>query len=356
MPVRSRIVSLDEFKRLPSRLRMAGLPPLFTTFALTICVGVFLLDSFGVALPVSAVCISPSAVVTRFQVYRFLFAPFYHGGIFHILFNSLALYFLGGDFERAVGTLAALYTTFIVFIPAIGVSHVAIAYLFDALAGTTLRNNCAIGISAIIFSLIVISVQYTDTVSFFGLFDLPANVYPFFLLVVLSLLSPGLSFVGHLSGILVGYGLVSGFFVRIVPSDDSLDGWDTRLGLKNLPLHLSNPDAGGTGWSMQGPGLPTSNASSSSGAPTTSLSGFVDIMKSWISGLTGGGSSTTQPFSGQGQTVGSRPAAGQERRGIPTSSRLLSSPSSPTPGATPARPTPSSSSESQGHEGGENTS
>lgn len=328
-PTQSRSGILRDLGQLPRRVRMAGLPPLFTTCALSLCVLVYFLQVFAVAPPLSAVCIAPSAVVTRFQVYRFLFAPFFHSGIFHILFNGIALYFLGSDFERGVGTLAALYTTLIVFVPAIGACHVAVAYLFDALAGTTLRNNCAIGISGILFALIVISVQFTETVSFFGLFELPANVYPFFLLVVLSLLSPGLSFVGHLSGILVGYGLISGFFIRIVPSDDALDRFDSSLGLKNLPLHVSNPDAVGSGWSMQGPGLRTNN-STASGAPTSSLSGFVDVMKAWVSGLTGGSTNSTEPFSGEGHALGSRPVD-QERRGIPASSRLLSSPSARPP-------------------------
>lgn len=41
--------------------------------------------------------------------------------------------------------------------------------------------------------------------SIFGLFTVPPRVYPWALLLVFQLLMPGVSFLGHLSGILAGY-------------------------------------------------------------------------------------------------------------------------------------------------------
>jgi len=54
--------------------------------------------------------------------------------------------------------------------------------------------------------------------SIFGLFNVPAKLYPWVLLVILSLLLPNISFLGHLSGILVGVLFVSGFCNLIIPS------------------------------------------------------------------------------------------------------------------------------------------
>jgi membrane associated rhomboid family serine protease len=307
---------------------MARLPPLFTTACMASAVLVYLLGALGVGLGAQDACLRPSSVLTRFQVYRILLSPFYHSGIIHILFNMFAFYFLGGDFERQVGTLAAAYTTMIIFIPATGALHTATAYLFDALAGTTLRSNCAVGLSGIIFALIVVQLKFVETVSFFGFFTLPANVYPWFLLVALSLLSPGLSFVGHLSGILVGYGLSNAIFSRIIPSDAAFDSFDSRLGLKALPLHCANPDAGVSAWA-QSPGLPTTTETSSS---TSTLAEWASAAQSWVSGVTSRGS-VPAAFAGTGHVLGT-PSESRPSGGVPPSSRLLAG--SAAPAASPA--------------------
>jgi membrane associated rhomboid family serine protease len=319
---RSNIATLEQFTSRSWRSKMS-LPPLFTTCCISACLGVYLLGAFGVGLRPPDVCLLPSAVLSRFQIYRILLAPWYHGGFIHILFNMLALYFMGSDFERQVGSLAAAYTTLVVLIPLIGVLHTATAYFFDALAGSSLRNNCAVGISGVIFSLIVVQLKYAETVSFFGFFSLPANVYPFFLLVVLSLLSPGLSFIGHLSGIIVGYGLIYAFFTRIIPSDAAFDAFDTRLGLKSLPLHCANPDAAVSAWA-QNSGLPTTN----SAGQTSSISGLAEVMKAWFAGLSSGGRQASSAFTGEGHTLGSSSSGGAAQGRIPASSRLLAGASS----------------------------
>jgi hypothetical protein len=36
--------------------------------------------------------------------------------------------------------------------------------------------------------------------SLFGIFDVPAKIYPWILLILIQLLMPGASFIGHLSG------------------------------------------------------------------------------------------------------------------------------------------------------------
>lgn len=66
-------------------------------------------------------------------------------------------------------------------------------------------NQCSLGFSGIIFGLIVINTKISEIseYSFFGLFSIPAKYYPYILLIVWQLLFPSISFLGHLSGILV---------------------------------------------------------------------------------------------------------------------------------------------------------
>lgn len=302
--LRSNVVTLDSTALRLRRPAMSA-PPLFTAAAMTVCGALYLLGAVGLAPGAAAVCLLPSAVVGHGQLQRVLLAPWFHSGFVHVAFNAAALYFVMADFERAVGSAAAAYATLVVLAPVGGALHVGASYFIDALAGTALRNDCAVGISGVIFSLIVVQLKHAEAVSFFGLFTLPARVYPFFLLVVLSLLSPGLSFLGHLSGIAVGYALTHAVFTRAIPSDAAFDAFDDRLNLKSLPLHVSNPDAAASAWlsASASPRLPIS-------APPpqqqSSFTAAADVMRSWLSGLSGGsgGGAGSGAFAGQGHTLG----------------------------------------------------
>lgn len=327
--LRSNVVTLSS-PALRLRRPAMSAPPLFTATAMAACTCVYLLGLAGLAPRAGAVCLLPSAVVAHLQLYRVVLAPWFHSGFVHLAFNAVALYFLGAEFERAVGSTAAAYATLVVLAPVGGALHVAAAYFTDALAGTTLRGNCAVGISGVLFALIVVQLKHAETVSFFGLFTLPARVYPFFLLVVLSLLSPGLSFLGHLSGIAVGYALTHAVFTRIIPSDAAFDAFDDRLNLKSLPLHVANPDAATSAWLAAAPGLPTSTAPQQQ----SPLTAAADVMRSWIAGLSGGGagrgsSGGSSAFSGQGHTLGAATAGVRSGSGT-AGSRLLASADSAT--------------------------
>lgn len=110
---------------------------------MAICLLVFVLQSFHIGTGLSSTCLKPSALVSQFQLYRIFSAPFCHAGLLHIFFNLLALYFLGVDFERQVGTLAACYTVLIVIIPLSGIVHVGLAYAADAIGSLHLRFDCS---------------------------------------------------------------------------------------------------------------------------------------------------------------------------------------------------------------------
>lgn len=66
--------------------------------------------------------------------------------------------------------------------------------------------SCAVGYSGILFAYMVISTKYEPwDRNLFGIFQMSAAVYPWVLLLITSLLFPGVSFLGHLSGLLSGY-------------------------------------------------------------------------------------------------------------------------------------------------------
>jgi hypothetical protein len=54
------------------------------------------------------------------------------------------------------------------------------------------------------------------------MFNVPARIYPFVLLILLQVLIPGISFLGHLSGILIGILISIGAVNILLPSQELL--------------------------------------------------------------------------------------------------------------------------------------
>jgi membrane associated rhomboid family serine protease len=295
--------------------------------------------------------------------------PFFHGGFLHLGLNMFSFYILGSDFENQVGTLGAAYTVLLIVIPFSGVTHTILSYVFDGLSGMSTRSNCAspcahhlqptwnwsfscispsragclfgtpiltwqdhffcgfscclaVGISGVLFALIVLALEMSpsDAISFFGLFSLPKKFYPWFLLAVLSLLSPGLSFMGHLAGIVIGYGIFYNVFGLLLPPDAKVEELETRLGLKSLPLYRGNPICNGNAaldmFSRQE--LPTGTGNPSDGSTGHSqISQWFQVLKAWFTGLNP--SLSREPFLGEGQRLD----GAATRSGVPLSSRLL---------------------------------
>lgn len=97
----------------------------------------------------------------RFAVYRIYTSVIFHGSLLHVLFNMLALVPLGSELERVMGSIRLSYITILL------ATSNAILHLFIALLAANnpfylvqyLMNECAIGFSGILFSMIVIETS-----------------------------------------------------------------------------------------------------------------------------------------------------------------------------------------------------
>ncbi|KAG2683209.1 hypothetical protein I3760_10G021800 [Carya illinoinensis] len=207
---------------LPTRLGQwwDGIP--FLTSAVVVVCGIIYLvcllvgyDSFF------EICFLPSAVLSRFQVYRIYTSIFFHGSLLHVLFNMLALIPLGSELERIMGSVRFLYTI-ILLATSNAIFHLLIALVvahnpFHRVL--LFMNECSIGLSGIIFSMIVIETRLSgiQSRSVFGLFNVPAIWYALILLIVLQLLMTNVSLLGHLCGILSGFAYTYGLFNFLMP-------------------------------------------------------------------------------------------------------------------------------------------
>ncbi|XP_031381742.1 rhomboid-like protein 15 isoform X2 [Punica granatum] len=207
---------------LPTRVSQwwEGIP--FLTSAIVIICGVIYLvclltgyDSF------EEICFWPLAVIHKFQVYRIYTSVIFHGSLLHVMFNMLALVPLGSELERLMGSVRLLYIMILLAISN-AFLHLLIAFLVahnPFHPSQYLMNECAIGFSGILFSLIVIetSLSGAQSRSIFGLFNVPAKWYPWILLVIFQVLMSNVSLLGHLCGILSGFAYSYGLFNILIP-------------------------------------------------------------------------------------------------------------------------------------------
>ncbi|PIN18264.1 Rhomboid family protein [Handroanthus impetiginosus] len=207
---------------LPTRLNQwwEGIP--FLTSAIVIVCGIIYLVCLFVGYDSFVeVCFLPSAIVSRFQVYRFYTAILFHGSLLHYLFNMLALVPMGSELERIMGSIRLSYIV-ILLATSNAILHLLMALLVahnPFRHDPYLMDQCSIGFSGILFSMIVIetSLSGVQSRSFFGLFNVPAQWYVWILLVVFQLLMTNVSLLGHLCGILSGYAYIFGLFNVLIP-------------------------------------------------------------------------------------------------------------------------------------------
>jgi membrane associated rhomboid family serine protease len=121
--------------------------------------------------------------------YRLATSMFVHVGVLHLLFNMAALWWLGSVVERSLGTLRFLAVYFVS-----GLAGSAGALVFDPLDLTAGASAAVIGIMA---ALVTMEWLRTGTLYVYGAVFIG-------LLLALSLVSDGLSFGGHLGGVIGG--------------------------------------------------------------------------------------------------------------------------------------------------------
>ncbi|KJE92416.1 hypothetical protein CAOG_003393 [Capsaspora owczarzaki ATCC 30864] len=195
--------------------------PLATRAVLLVCTAVFVLAATG-AVPqiVQHGAAAPYRDLT--QPWRLFTHMLIHEQLWHIVLNMMTFVPLAAASERAHGSIALVLL--LLELSLLGeLVHVAIAALLLAAGFPAAYYTTSIGMSGVIFSLLVISIHRTANASaaneqrsLCAIFTVPSSVYPWALLLVIQAFIPSVSFLGHLSGILVGYLFCLGLFDLIV--------------------------------------------------------------------------------------------------------------------------------------------
>eukprot|EP00903_Cladosiphon_okamuranus_P018372 g16901.t1 len=194
--------------------------PLCTLSFATLCVGIhvynFLFDT-----KTRNFFLVPSRVIYLGEYYRVITGALLHGNLMHIMFNMMSFLSIGSDLEKAYGTLSLLFTILWSMILG-GAIHCTCEWMMTVWITHEMSyvHQASVGFSGVIFTLALVeSYRSTEaTRAVFGYFHVPTRMYPWVLLVLLSVVMPGISFAGHLSGILVGVLHVYGLTKPFMPS------------------------------------------------------------------------------------------------------------------------------------------
>ena len=207
--------------------------PLWTGAVFAVCCSLSVL-SFVLGIRSPSVCLSPYLVLVGGQVWRLFTAPLFHIGLMHVALNMMAWTQLGPSLERLVGTVQFIWLT-LVFATLGGLLH--------SLAGVSGGGReCAVGLSGVIFSLVVVDSHLTPTATrtLFGIVNVSTRWYPLALLAALQLLLPSASVLGHLAGVLVGYAYCWGYLNWAVLSPTAVN---TLERTRYMTMVVSRPNA-----------------------------------------------------------------------------------------------------------------
>ncbi|XP_078472903.1 rhomboid-related protein 4 [Lampetra planeri] len=159
-----------------------------------------------------ATCLGVEAVWGRCDWRRLALAPVHHADDMHLYFNMISALWKGVALEGRLGSVR--FGTLLLVLSALtGVVQLALAAALAFATGSySYMEQCAIGFSGVLFGLKVINNHYNPGGVTYVMNTFPVqNRYACWAeLVVIHLLVPRASFIGHLSGILVGLFYVHG--------------------------------------------------------------------------------------------------------------------------------------------------
>jgi rhomboid domain-containing protein 1 len=180
--------------------------------------------------PLLSLTLCPRLIWGLGDYYRIITSALYHGGLLHIGMNMLSMVALGGLLEKRIGSLAL---AFLVLLSILGTAalYLSVSWLIYFVLGySSLLYQHSIGFSGVLFHLSVLECHGgpLQARSLFGMVSVSPVLYPWVLLIALQFFMPNLSFLGHLSGILLGTLQTFGYLECCLPQEGTLRTFDTH--------------------------------------------------------------------------------------------------------------------------------
>ncbi|XP_028275474.1 rhomboid-related protein 4 [Parambassis ranga] len=163
------------------------------------------------AAPLMQACVSVQQAYWHKDWRRLLLSPLHHVDDWHLYFNMASFLWKGRGLERRLGGPWFVYLLS-VFSLLTGLVYLVLeALLTELTQDQSYSKECAVGFSGVLFALKVLNNHYNPGGATYVMGLLVPNRYVSWVeLVLIHVTSPGTSFIGHLSGILVGLLYTSG--------------------------------------------------------------------------------------------------------------------------------------------------
>ncbi|XP_031478100.1 RHOMBOID-like protein 13 [Nymphaea colorata] len=147
--------------------------------------------------------------------WRLITSAFSHISVIHLVFNMSALWSLGVIEKLGhIGLGVEFYLQYTLVLVVLSGVLVLLLYhvLIQKFKLEYFRRVTAVGYSCVVFGWMTILAvkQPSSKLNLFGFLSLPISFAPFESLIFTSIIVPQASFIGHLSGIIVGYSIAWG--------------------------------------------------------------------------------------------------------------------------------------------------
>jgi len=196
-----------------------GARPVVTITLIAICVAMFLLDLAGFDT-YGRFAYSPA--IGQIEPWRMLTAAFLHAGLMHIAFNMMALWFTGPFLEQALGRarFLALY-----LVSALGgsVAVLLLTPMEDWSRGVVGASGAVFGLFGAV-AVVMFRLKSRNT-SILGVIGIN---------LVLTFLIPGISWQGHLGGLITGTAIAA--LYAYLPK--RAQGWGAVVGVGAITVAL----------------------------------------------------------------------------------------------------------------------
>lgn len=182
--------------------------PKATIFLLIVNIGIYILE-FSDATTRRQNCLCADIILdsrntwTSMPYHRIFNSAFLHADDWHLYYNMTSLLWKGNQLESSMGTKAFLTLCFFSLLAA-HLIYLLIASFLLLFFHEETYYSCAVGFSAVLFSLKYVLNHNSPTMTQIHGMAVPLKYACWLELVLASLISPNVSFVGHLAGILAG--------------------------------------------------------------------------------------------------------------------------------------------------------
>lgn len=193
-------------------MRLPDKPP--ATLALVVAMVVLHLQPGELAqwIPTTeAGCLQPYKVMEKMDLKRLMWSPFMHADDRHLFWNMASLLWKGVVMEPVMGTRK--FTTLVIQL-LIGCQVVYLMLAWAAAAASpslvgSYYSTCALGFSGVLFALkVVLTSRFPGSEAVYGI-RVPAKLVCWVELIAASVVTPKASFLGHLAGIITGFGFLA---------------------------------------------------------------------------------------------------------------------------------------------------